>query len=125
MKIIVKSEDFAEWFNKAIPGAYRSITAQDVRDMTTCGLIGCYGYYMQLDLETVRAILQYEQLRQNRQKRNEIRDDDGVIHCQRCGAVLDRPKGKGRPREYCTACESSRSTMRNRKWRSKMKAARN
>jgi len=34
--------------------------------MTTCGLIRCYGYYMQLDFETVRAILQYEQLRQNR-----------------------------------------------------------
>jgi len=72
MRLIVRPEDFAAWFNKAIPGAYRSITAQDVQDMVTSGLIGRYGYYMQLDIETVRAILQYEQLRENRKKKDEI-----------------------------------------------------
>jgi len=72
MRLIVKPEDFAAWFNKAIPGAYRSITAQDVHDMVTSGLIGRYGYYIQLDIETVRAILQYEQLRENRKKKDEI-----------------------------------------------------
>ena len=120
MRLIVKPEDFVAWFNKAIPGAYRSITAQDVRDMTTCGLIGRYGYYIHLDIETVRAILQYEQLSQNRQKKEEIRDGDGVIHCRRCGVVLAKPKTKrGRPVEYCSDCEPLRGRERNRKWRSK------
>jgi hypothetical protein len=72
MRLIVKPEDFAAWFNKAIPGAYRSITTQDIQDMVTSGSIGHYGYYMQLDIETVRAILQYEQLRENRKKKDEI-----------------------------------------------------
>jgi len=126
MRLIVRSEDFVMWFAKAIPGAYRSITAQDVRDMTTCGLIGRYGYYMQLDIETVRAILQYEQLQHNRQKRDEIRDSDGSIHCRRCGVVLAKPDGRrGRPREYCPDCESLRATMRYQKWRSKTKVAEN
>jgi len=126
MRLIVRPEDFAEWFNKAIPGAYRQITAEDVRDMTTCGLIGRYGYYMQPDIETVRAILQYEQLRQNRQKRADIRDDDGVIHCRLCGVVLARPKAKrGRPNEFCDKCQPFRGRERYRKWRKKMQAAMN
>ena len=125
MRLIIKPEDFVAWFAKAIPGAFRSIDVEDVQDMTQCGLIGRYGYYIHLDIETVRAILQYEQLRVNRQKKDEIRDN-GVIHCRRCGVVLAKPDGrKGRPREYCPDCESSRSAMRNRKWRRKMKAARN
>ena len=121
MRLIVRPEDFAEWFAKTIlEGAYRSITAQDVRDMTTCGLIGRYGYYMQLDIETVRAILQYEQLRENRQKRDEIRDKNSSIHCRRCGVALAKPKAKrGRPVEYCPDCEPFRGRERNRKWRSK------
>ena len=120
MRLIIKPEDFVTWLAKAIPGAYRSITAQDVCDMTACGLIGKYGYYIHLDIEAVRAILQYEQLRQNRQTKNEIRDDDGVIHCRRCGVVLTKPKTKrGRPVEYCSDCEPFRGRERNRKWRSK------
>lgn len=125
MQLITNPQKFADFFNAKVPGAYRKVSADDIRDMTTCGLIGRYGYYIHLDIETVRAILQYEQLRQNRQKKDEIKDDDGVIHCRGCGVVLDRPKDKGRPREYCPDCESSRSTMRNQKWRRKMKAARN
>lgn len=126
MRLIIKPEDFVAWFNKAIPGAYRSIDVEDVRDMTTCGLIGKYGYYGNLDLEMVRCILQYEQLRENRQKRDELRDSEGIMHCRRCGVALSKPDGKcGRPREYCPACESSRTTVRGRKWRRKMKAARN
>jgi hypothetical protein len=72
MRLIIKPEDFAAWFNKAIPGAYRSMTAQDVQDMVTSGVIGRYGYYMKLDIETVWPILQYEQLRENRRKKDEI-----------------------------------------------------
>jgi len=124
-QLITSPSKFADFFNTKVIGAYRQITADDVRDMTTCGLIGKHGgWYLQLDLETVRAILQYEQLRENREKRDEIRDEERVLHCRRCGVVLDRPDGKkGRRREYCDACQSSRSTMRGRKWREKMKAA--
>jgi hypothetical protein len=120
--LITSPEKFADEVNAKLLGAHRQITVGDVRDMTTCGLIGKYGYYMHIDIETVRAILQYEQLRLNRQKRDEIRDKNGAIHCRRCGVVLAKPEGKkGRPREYCPDCESSRPTMRSREWRGKMK----
>ncbi|MFC1938452.1 hypothetical protein ACFLWH_02210, partial [Chloroflexota bacterium] len=53
---------FADWFNLKYPGAYRSITTNDIADMTTCGLIGRYRYYSpSQDGETIRAVLQYEQ----------------------------------------------------------------
>ena len=118
--LITNPQKFAAEVNARLPGVHRQISADDIRDMTTCGLIGRYGYYIHLDLETVRAILQYEQLRQNRQKRNEIRDDNGVIHCRRCGVVLAKPKTRrGRPVEYCSDCEPFRGRERNRKWRSK------
>lgn len=126
MRLIVKPEDFVAWFNKAIPDAYRQVTSDDIRLLPECGLIGRYGYYIHLDIETVRAVLQYEQLQQNRQKRDEIRDEDGVIHCSRCGVALTKPKTKrGRPREYCPDCESSRATRRYQKWRRKMKTVSN
>ena len=119
-QLTTRPDKFAAEVNAKLPGAHRQITVDDVKDMTNCGLIGRYGYYIQLDIETVRAILHYEQLRENRQKRDEIKDDDGVIHCRRCGVVLARPKAKrGRPREYCSDCESFRGRERYRKWRSK------
>jgi hypothetical protein len=55
---------FAAIFSAMYPGAYLTVVAQDVNDMTDCGLIGRYGSYGRQDLETVRAVLQYEQLRQ-------------------------------------------------------------
>ena len=120
MRLIVKPEEFAKWFAKAIPGAYRQITTDDVRDMTTCELIGKYGYYMPSDVEFVRRLLQYEQLQQNRQRRDEIRDSDGAIHCRRCDVVLAKPETRrGRPHEYCADCEPFRGRERNRKWRNK------
>ena len=64
--IITSPEKFAVLFNEKYPGTYRKITTQDVRDMTTCGLIGRYGFYLRVDLETIRGILEYEQL----QRRN-------------------------------------------------------
>ena len=124
MQLITSAEKFAEWFNAKVPGVYRKISTDDVKDMTTYGLIGRYGCYLNLDIETVRAVLQYEQLRQNRQQRDEIRDDDGVIHCRRCGVVLAKPDDKrGRPREYCDQCQPFRVRERHKKWRSKMKAS--
>ena len=118
---ILSPDRFTTWFNSVVPGAYRRVTAQDIRDMTECGLIGRYGCYGRADLETVRAILLYEQMRQNREKRDEIRDTDGAIHCRRCGALLTiKPDGKrGRPSEYCLDCEPFRGRERNRKWRNK------
>jgi formamidopyrimidine-DNA glycosylase len=108
MQLITSPEKFADFFNAKVPGAHRQITVDDVRDMVTCGLIGKFSCFLDLDLETVRDVLQYEQLRQNRQKRDEIRDSDGVIHCRRCGVLLVKAKTRrGRPREYCPRCESS------------------
>ena len=125
-QLTTRPDKFATEVNARLPGAYRQITVDDVRDMVACGLIGKFDCFLDLDLETVRAILQYEQLRENHQKRDEIRDKNGSIYCRRCGVVLTKPDGKrGRPREYCPDCESSRAIMRGRKWRRKMKAARN
>ena len=124
--LITSPKQFADLFNAKVPGAHRQISADDVKDMTTCGLIGKYGYYLNLDLETVRAVLQYEQLRQNRQKRDDINDSEGLIHCRRCGVVLTESNGKrGRPREYCDECQPFRGRERHKKWRSKMKASMN
>ena len=124
INFITSPDKFADLFNIKVPGAYREITASDIRDMTTCGIIGRYGYFIHLDIETVRRILQYEQLRQNRQKRDEIRDSDGAIHCRRCGVVLDKTDGKkGRPREYCPDCDRFRGRERRRKWQSRIKEA--
>jgi hypothetical protein len=125
MRPIVKPEKFAAWFNRVMPSAHRQITVDDVRDMVTCGLIGKFDCFLNLDFETVKAVLQYEQLRQNRQKKDQIKDSEGIMHCRRCGVVLiAKPKSKwGRSREYCTDCEPSRATMWYRKWRRKTKAA--
>lgn len=116
--LITSPEKFAAEVNARLPGAHRQISTHDVRDMVTCGLIGRYGYFINLDLETVRAIVKYEQLRENRQKREEIKDDDGVIHCRRSGVVLTRPEGKrGRPNEFCDKYQPFRGRERQRKWR--------
>ena len=124
--LTTRPDRFADEVNANLLGAHRQITVVDVRDMVTCGLIGKFDCFLNLDIETVRAVLQYELLCQNRQKRDEIKDSEGMMHCRGCGAALGEPDGKrGRPKEYCDACESSRPTMRGRKWRRKMKGARN
>ena len=55
---------FAAKFNATVPAAYRLVSAEDIRYMSHCGLIGRYGFFTQEDLETVRGILSYEQLRE-------------------------------------------------------------
>jgi hypothetical protein len=57
-------EKFADWYNAKIPDACRKITADDVRLMIECHLIGGYRFYGRQDLETVRGVLQYEHLRE-------------------------------------------------------------
>lgn len=124
---INNAEAFARWFNRKYPGAYREITAEDIEEMAQCGLICRYQYYStSKDGETVRGVLQYEQLRQNRQNRNEIRDANGAIHCRRCGALLTKSDNKrGRPKEYCPQCAPVRGRERWRKWRHKKESVLN
>ena len=108
---VLTPDKFAALFNSMVPGAYRQVTAQDVQDMTRCGLIGRYGYYGRADIETVRAILQYEQIRRDREQQANV-----ARKCKRCGEVLPDCDGVGRPKEYCAECESFRGKERWRKW---------
>ena len=120
--MITNPAKFAEWFNTRVPGAYRKMTTQDIRDMTECGLIGRHRYFMLSDLQTVIGILQYEQLRQKRLEK--LLDSKQPRLCKLCGQPLPvQPEAKkGRPRDYCTQCESSRVRQRSRKWRKKQTA---
>ena len=121
---ITSPDKFATMFNSTVPETYRHITAQDIRDMTECGLIRRYGYYIRLDLEMVMAILKYEKLREKRLQKPPVEDRLEPPRCKRCRQPLPpQPEGKiGRPREYCTDCEPARSKERYRKLRSKKQA---
>lgn len=111
-ELILSAEKFAAIFNTTVPGASRPITGADVRELSTCGLIGREGYYARTDLETVREILQYEKLRADRLGRR---------YCKLCGSALpaERKNKVGRKREYCDDCQPRRSAVRVRKWRRK------
>ncbi len=115
------AERFADLFNTKLPGAYRQITVQAIRAMTDCGLIRRYGYYIHSDLETVRAVLEYEQLLEKRMKKPAVEDKLEPPRCKICGQLLTtKPEGKkGRPREYCQKCEKSRYKERYRRWRAR------
>ena len=116
--------EFADWFNKKYPGAYRPITAVDVRELTKCGLIAHYRYYsLSQDGETIRGILQYEQLRQKKSTQESTEGKLEPPKCKMCEKPLppEPEDKKGRPREYCTGCESSRNRERYRKWRKRKK----
>ncbi len=107
-------EKFAALFNEKYPGAYRQITAQDIREMTTCCLIGRYSFYGRDDLETVRGILSYEKLCEHH---SSTKDKEVKLPiCKLCRQILpDNSSRKvGRPREYCTACESKRNRERQK-----------
>lgn len=127
-RLIVRPEDFADLFNAKVPGAYRQVTADDIRLLTQFGLIGRYNFYdTTYDMQTVIGILNYERLTQQRTRKEVQEASPEPPRCKLCGQALPtEPEGKkGRPREYCTDCEPLRPTMRGRKWRRKMKAARN
>jgi hypothetical protein len=115
---------FAEEFNQIVPGAYRRITTQDVRDMTDCGLIGRYSYYGHVDLENVRAILRYEELRRKRIEKQPSDSTSDSRTCRLCSIILPAvPIGKyGRPKEYCASCEPVRAKTRYRKWHARRQA---
>lgn len=118
-QLITSPEKFADYFNRKVPGAYRHITNKDVRLLTDCGLLRRHNYYSRSDLETVRAILQYEQRRERIAQKPPVGERTEPPVCKLCGEPLPpQPEGKkGRPREYCISCESSRSRERNRKLR--------
>jgi hypothetical protein len=60
---------FATKFNSTLPGAYRQVTEDDIRQMAQCGLIGRCGFFYRSDQETVRGLLQYEQFRERATER--------------------------------------------------------
>ncbi len=111
-------KEFADWFNEKYPGAYRRVAANDVKDMTDCGLIYHHKYYSgSEDGETVRGILQYEQLWENRLAKQD--EEKKPPSCRRCGQPLPpNPESKaGRHREYCSKCERQRNRERQKKLR--------
>jgi len=116
--LIASPDKFAAEFNHMVPGAYRSIDAQDVRDMTHCGLIGRYGHYGRPDIETIRGILQHEELRQKRADKDTTVQNQEPLRCKRCGKPLSYQQygKKGRPREYCPACEAFRARERYQRY---------
>lgn len=116
---ILSPDRFAAEFNVVVPGAYREITVQDIKDMTDCGLICKYRYYCSADLETVRAILLYEQMREERSRTAALVDNPRT--CKRCGHLLPSQSDgrRGRPGEYCPDCEPFRGMERYRKWRNR------
>jgi hypothetical protein len=61
--IVAQPDRFADRVNAIVRGAYRQVTADDIKQMERCGLIGRRGFFTREDLETVRGILLYEQLR--------------------------------------------------------------
>ncbi len=115
---------FAKEFNEVVPGAYRRITSDDVRDMYDCGLIGKYYSFGHKDIETVRAILRYEELRQKRIEKPPPNSISDIRTCRLCGIILPAdPIGKyGRPKEYCSSCEPVRAKKRYQKWRRRRQA---
>ena len=62
-EVVADPVKFAARFNNLVPGACRCITAEDIRSMSRCGLIGRCGFFTRQDVETVRGILRYEQLK--------------------------------------------------------------
>lgn len=112
---------FVALFNSKLPGAYRPIDITDVTDLVECGLLKRYGFFIRCDLQTVRAILQYEQLRQKRSQELTIEGQ----RCRMCGEpLLPQVEGKlGRPKVYCYNCDPLRFKERNRKWRRRRRVA--
>jgi len=92
--------------------------------MKSCGLIGHSSYYGRSDLETVRGILEYEQMREKRSARSPDDDKPEPAACKMCGKPLPaEPEGKvGRRREYCSECDSLRAAARTRKFRKRRKS---
>ena len=117
---ITDPEEFADWFNETYPGAYRPITTEDARDMTTCGLMGHHQYYSKpRDGETVRGILEYEQMREKRSAKEANDNKRESPKCKICGQPLptETDNKTGRPIAYCPECQSLRNKDRQKRLR--------
>ena len=71
-------------------------------DMTTSRLIGHYRYYSKaLDGETIRALLEYEQLREKRSQQKSAEDKLEPPKCRMCRQPLspESESKTGRPKE--------------------------
>ena len=77
--MLTSPDKFASSFNDTIPGAYRRITALDVLNMKSCGLIGRSSYYGRADLETIRCILLYEQMREKRSAQPTLEEKHSLL----------------------------------------------
>ena len=67
--VMSDSGKFAAKFNSTVPGAVRPITGDDVRQLAHCGLIGRRGFFERADMETIRGILWYENIREKAGRR--------------------------------------------------------
>jgi hypothetical protein len=120
LSTITNPQRFADWFNETVPGAYREITAEDVRLLIEYGLICRYRYYSDNDIHTVIGILNYEQERGKRTERKE-KAVMGVQLCKGCSMPLPSQEviKKGRHKEYCSNCEPLRLKNRYSDWKKK------
>ena len=75
---------FADWFNMKYPDVYRPITTEDIKDMTMCGLIKRYGFFIRDDLKIVEGILKYE-LKRAERSTQEPTNKGKSPKCRRCG----------------------------------------
>ena len=121
--LITSPKKFAALFNEKYVGANRRVTVEDVICMTSCKLIGRHDYYLRDDLEIVRGVLEYEQLRERQPAQEYSEDKSGSRKCKICGqTLLYEPESKaGRPKEYCSECQTVRSKERKKKSRRRNK----
>jgi hypothetical protein len=86
-------EKFTALFNNMYTGAYRRITADDVKIVTKCRLTGLYGFYLS-------------------------DDEKESPKCKRCGQPLPNKLmgNKGRLTEYCLEYERLRNAEHQRKF---------
>ena len=117
--LITCPKKFAALFNEKYVGANRRVTVEDVICMTSCKLICRHDYYLRDDLEIVRGVLEYEQMREKQSAREYNENKLESRKCKMCGQQLPlEPEAKGgRPKEYCSECELFRSKERKKKSR--------
>jgi len=119
--LITSPISFSSWFNTEVPGAYRSISAEDAHALTKFGLIGKHGFFSRDDLQRVIGLLNYEQWREKQQVNGQKETILDLQKCKLCGEPVTNPadNARGRHKEYCKKCEPLRAKTRFKKWRMK------
>jgi len=109
----------AKEFNDVVPGAYRSVTVDDIRMMTECGLIGHHSCYGESDIRIVIGVLRYELLRKKTIEKPQPSVIPEIQKCKMCGnPLLINPVNRhGRKKEYCASCEPLRLGIRYKKYK--------